>query len=281
VSFSRREFLQLSGAAGLGAALPFPLDPSPADRLKRIGIQLYTVRQALDADFVGTLQRLAMIGYKEVEFAWNRGTSPGQTREVLSNTGLTAPAAHLAVEDFETGWNSTISAARTLGIQYLVLAGIDAEQLKTLDDYHRWAERFNRYGAAAREAGFNFAYHNHAGELTSIDGQVPYDFLLDHSDPTTVGFEMDVYWVLEGGGNPLSYFARWPGRFPLLHIKGRTAGGKMVDVGAGSVDWAAIFGHAKQAGVRHSFVEHDDAPDPFASAAASYSYLRQLRFKDV
>ncbi|MEZ4413254.1 MAG: sugar phosphate isomerase/epimerase [Gemmatimonadales bacterium] len=275
---SRRNFIQVSGAAGLGAMLP--MHPSPDDKLKRIGIQLYTVRQALDADFAGTLERLAAIGYQEVEFAWNRGATPAETRNVLQENGLTAPAAHLAVEDFETGWNSTVSAARTLGVEYLVLAWIDAEQRKTLDDYRQWAERFNRFGTAAREAGFKFAYHNHAGELSPINGQVPYDILLGGSDPATVGFEMDIFWVLEGGGNPLTYFAAWPGRFPLLHIKGRTADGTMVDVGAGSVDWAAIFGHAKQAGVRHSFVEHDDATDPLASAAASYAYLRQLRFKN-
>jgi sugar phosphate isomerase/epimerase len=277
VRLSRRDFIQVSGAAGLGAMLPF--HSSPADRLKRIGIQLYTVRQALDADFAGTLQRLAAIGYQEVEFAWNRGATPIQTRQVLDETGLTAPAAHLTVEDFEAGWSSTIPTARTLGVEYLVLAWIEPDQRKSLEDYRQWAERFTRYGTAAREAGFTFAYHNHADELTPIDGQVPYDILLGGTDPATVRFEMDIYWVLEGGGNPLSYFAKWPGRFPLLHIKGRTADGAMVDVGAGSVDWAAIFAHAKQAGVRHSFVEHDDATDAMASAAASYAYLRQLRFK--
>ncbi len=231
--------------------------------------------------FQAHLQRLAALGYKEVEFAWNRGTTPAQTRKVLDDAGLTAPAAHLTVEDFEGGWRTTVSAARTLGIEYLVLAWIDAEQRKTLDDFRRWAERFNEYGKAAREAGFKFAYHNHATELTPIDGQIPYDILLGETDPAVVGFEMDIYWVLEGDGNPLSYFATWPGRFSLLHLKGRSADGSMVDVGAGSVDWAAIFAHAKQAGVRHGFVEHDDATDPFASAAASYAYLRQLRFKNA
>jgi sugar phosphate isomerase/epimerase len=277
VTLSRRDFIQVSGAAGLGAMLPF--HPFPAEKLKRIGIQLYTVRQALDVDFAGTLERLAAIGYQEVEFAWNRGATPAQTRQVLDETGLTAPAAHLAVEDFEAGWSSTVSTARTLGVEYLVLAWIEADQRKTLDDYRQWAERFTRYGTAAHEAGFTFAYHNHAGELTPIDGQIPYDILLGGTDPARVGFEMDIFWVLEGGGNPLAYFAKWPGRFPLLHIKGRTADGAMVDVGSGSVDWAAIFAHAKQAGIRHSFVEHDDATDPLASAAASYAYLRQLRFK--
>jgi sugar phosphate isomerase/epimerase len=281
VRLSRRDFVAWAGGVGLAATLPAAPLPGRTDRLRKIGIQLYTVRQALDADFAGTLQRLAGIGYQEVEFAWNRGPSPAETRLLLRDAGLTAPSTHLTVEDFDSKWSETVSAAHAIGIEYLVLAWIDADQRKTLDDYHRWAARFNQYSKAAREAGFTFAYHNHAAELTPIDGRIPYDILLGETEPEDVSFEMDIYWVLDGGGNPLAYFARWPGRFPLLHIKGRTAGGQMVDVGAGSVDWAAIFGHTKQAGVRHSFVEHDDATDPFASAAASYSYLRQLRFKNA
>lgn len=271
----------VAGSAGLAAAFAALAAPGGADRLKNIGIQLYTVRQALDADFAGTLKRLAAIGYKEVEFAWNRGPSPAETRTVLRDAGLTAPSTHLTVEDFESKWSETVSAARTLGVEYLVLAWIDADQRKTLDDYHRWAVRFNQFGTAARAAGFKFAYHNHESELVPIDGTIPYDTLLAETDQSVAAFEMDIYWVLAGGGNPLAYFARWPGRFPLLHVKGRTADGKMVDVGAGAVDWAAVFAHAKQAGVRHCFVEHDDAPDPIASASASYSYLRKLRFNDA
>ncbi len=148
-----------------------------------------------------------------MEFAWNRGASPADTKEILRAAGLAAPAAHLSVDDFEAGWSATAAAARTLGIKYLVLAWIDAEQRKTLDDYHHWAERFNQYGLAAREEGFEFAYHNHAAELTSIDGETPYDILLSETAPEHVSFEMDIYWVLSGGGNPLAYFARWPGRF--------------------------------------------------------------------
>lgn len=281
MSLSRRSFVEGATAAALGAALPGSLVPVHPDRLGRIGIQLYTVRNALEADFAGTLQRLAAIGYQDVEFAWNRGGSPAGTRQLLHDLGLRAPAAHLEVTDFEAGWDATVTAARALGAEYLVLAWIDADQRRTLDDYHHWAERFNACGRKARDAGFRFAYHNHAAELSPIDGQVPYDLLLANTDPDTVGFEMDIYWVLEGGGSPLAYFARWPGRFPLLHVKGRAADGAMVDVGAGSVDWAAIFARRAEAGVKHLFVEHDEPADPLASAAASYRYLRHLRFKDA
>jgi len=278
VKLNRREFLQFSGAAGLGATLPLAHGEFLSDQLRDIGIQLYTVREALDTDFAGTLERLAAIGYTEVEFAWNRGPSPAGTRRMLMDLGLRAPAAHLEVADFETRWDATVTAARTIGIEYLVLGWIDPRQRETLADYQRWAGRFNVYGRKAREAGFGFAYHNHAEELGPLDGQIPYDMLLADTDPSAVKFEMDIYWVLEGGGNPLAYFAAWPGRFPLLHVKGRAADGRMVDVGAGAVDWAGIFAARKEAGVRHLFVEHDDAPKPFQSAAASYRYLRALRF---
>ena len=281
MSLPRRDFVQVTGAACLAAILPPQLLDASGDKLGRIGIQLYTVRQALDADFAGTLERLATIGYKEVEFAWNRGTTPADTRKTLQRTGLTAPAAHLTVADFEAGWDATVAIAHTLGVHYLVLAWIDADQRTTLDDYRRWAERFNGFGRKARAAGFRFGYHNHAEELTPIDGQRPYDILLQETDPAEVAFEMDLYWVLEGGGDPLAYFAKWPGRFPLVHVKGRAPDGRMVDVGAGSVDWAAIFAKRNEAGIRHYFVEHDEPADAFASAAASYQYLRALRFRDA
>jgi sugar phosphate isomerase/epimerase len=281
VSLTRREFVRAASAAGLCNVLPRPTFPPAADRLKKIGVQLYTVRHALEIDFEGTLERLAAIGYQEVEFAWNRGKTPTDTRAALRRSGLTAPSAHLSIADFETGWDTTAATAHTLGIEFLILAGVDDAEHASLDDYRRWAERFNQVGRKVRAAGFRFGYHNHAAEFIPIDGQRPYDLLLQGTDPADVAFEMDIYWVLQGGGDPLACFARWPGRFPLLHVKGRAAGGKMVDVGAGSVDWGAIFAERKEAGIRHYFVEHDDPADAFASVSASYAYLRALRFKDA
>ena len=278
MTLSRRQFLGAAAAAGLAGLGPDRILSASEDKLKKIGVQLYTVRQALEADFDGTLQRLAAIGYREVEFAWNRGATPAGTRAALRRAGLTAPSTHLELKDFEAGWDTTAAAADTLGIEYLVLAGLDDAQHSTLDDYRRWADRFNRLARRARAAGLRFAYHNHDAEFKPIDGQRPYDLLLEGTDPADVVFEMDIFWVLQGGGDPLAYFAKWPGRFPLLHVKGRSADGRMVDVGAGAVDWAAIYSERKEAGIRHSFVEHDEPVDAFASVTASYQYLRALRF---
>lgn len=274
----RRAFVQAMGAAAL---LPTLRRLRTADRIKKIGVQLYTVRDALKADFEGTLQRVAAIGYKEVEFAGFMGRTPAQVKAALRQNGLKSPASHLSLEDLQQRWGTTVEAAHAIGIEYLVVPWIDADQRTSLDGYKRVAATFNQVGRQIRSAGLRFAYHNHAFEFERMDGQVPYDLLLQETDPDLVEFELDIYWTVTGGGDPLAYFARYPGRFPLVHVKDRTADGQMVDVGAGAIDWGAIFADRKEAGIKHYFVEHDEPKDPFASLAASYDYLHDLRFHDA
>ena len=275
---TRRDVLRALSTAAAAAALPAWPAPSAADRLKRIGMQLYTVRDALKADFDGTLQKVAAIGYKEVEFAGYMGRTPEEVKASLQRAGLSAPAEHVDLEVLEKDWTATVEAAHTVGHEYLVVAWIDAARRGSVDDYKRIADIFNRIGRQANAVGLRFGYHNHAYEMAPLEGQVPYDVLLQHTDPDLVCFEMDLYWTVDGGKDPLAYFAKYPGRFPLVHVKDRTASGQMVDVGAGTIDWTAIFAHRKQAGIKHEFVEHDEPGDPFASITASYAYLRALRF---
>jgi sugar phosphate isomerase/epimerase len=138
----------------------------------------------------------------------------------------------------------------------------------------------NRAGEAAARAGIHFAYHNHDFEFIALDGRLPYDVLLQATAPRHVTFELDLYWITRGGQDPLAYFARWPGRFRLVHVKDSDGppDHRMADVGSGTIDWGRIFAHGKQAGIEHFFVERDDAPEPLASIAASYAYLHKLRF---
>ena len=275
----RREFIGLVTAATAAAAIPRRLMAwAPADHLDRIGVQLYTVRKALAQDFDGTLARLAQIGFSEVEFAGYHGKTPAQVRDALERNHLDAPASHVALEELETRWESAAAAAKEVGHQWLVVAWIDAARRKTLDDYKRVGEVFTRIGTQARAAGLRFAYHNHAFEFAPLEGRVPYDVLLESTDPSVVEFELDLYWITDGGGDPLAYFARWPGRFPLVHVKDKAVDGSMADVGAGRIDWKAILHRHKEAGIRHYFVEHDNPPDPFASVAASHAYLARLDF---
>jgi sugar phosphate isomerase/epimerase len=278
---TRRDVLRTMATAAAAAALPAWPAPASDGRLKKLGVQLYTVRDALKADFDGTLQKVAAIGYQEVEFAGYMGRSPAQVKASLKGAKLAAPSAHLDLDLLENSWAPAVEAAKTIGLEYLVVAWINEARRTSIEGYKRIADTFNRLGRQANAAGLRFGYHNHAYEMAPMDGQVPYDVLLDNTDPALVCFEMDLYWTVEGGKNPLTYFAKYPGRFPLVHVKDRTAQGKMVEVGGGAIDWAAIFAHRKQAGIQHEFVEHDDPADPFASISASYGYLRALRFHDA
>ncbi len=279
---SRRDFAKTLSAAALGYALrplaPSPQPLAPRRKLDRIGLQLYTVRHQMEKDVEGTIARVAATGYREVEFAGYFGKSPRDVRALLDHHGLSSPSSHVSLAPDQ--WRAALDAAPVVGHRYLVIAWIPAEERHTLDDYKRWAERLNRAATEAKAAGLQFAYHNHDFEFVPLDGKLPYDVLLTETDPKLVQLEMDLYWMVKGGQDPLAYFARWPGRFPMVHVKD-SAGPpdhKMAAVGAGKIDFRKIFAQSDQAGIRHYFVEHDNPDDPFASIRASYDYLQRLEF---
>ncbi|HEU5048855.1 MAG TPA: sugar phosphate isomerase/epimerase [Gemmatimonadales bacterium] len=251
-----------SGGSGLGA----------------IGVQLYTLRSLLRNDFEGTLAALARIGYREVEFAGLYDRSPADIRAILEREGLMAPAGHYPLEALRDDPNRTLDTAAELGHRYVVVAWLAEGDRNSGDALRRTAELFNRIGGAAAARDLRFAYHNHDFEFRPVGGELPFDVLLAETDPGMVWYEMDLFWIRKGGRDPLDYFARHPGRFPLVHVKDMAAGEKMVDVGAGEIDWKAIFARRQQAGIEHYFVEHDEPADPLASITASYRYLRALRF---
>jgi sugar phosphate isomerase/epimerase len=259
--------------------LPSALFPR-SQRIGRIGLQLYTLRNLLPKEFEGTLAKVAEIGYQEVEFAGYFGHSPADVRAILDHHGLAAPSVHVPYEAIGTGWDPVLAAANTIGHRYVCVAWIPEGERKDLDGWKRVGETFNRAGEACRKAGLTFAFHNHSYEFVPVAGELPYDVLLAASDPQLVKMEMDLYWITNGDQDPLAYFKKYPGRFPLVHVKDMVAGPdhKMVDVGAGSIDWRKIFAQSGQAGIRHYFVEHDQPADPIASIRASYAYLKQLEF---
>ena len=146
---------------------------------------------------------------------------------------------------------------------------------QSLDNWRTVADQLNRAGEEAARRGISVGYHNHEFEFAPIDGVLPYDVLLRHTDPRVV-MELDLFWIRKGGQDPLRYFREWPGRFPLVHAKDMSAEGTMVDVGQGVIDWGAIFAARTQAGLRHWFVEHDNPPDALASITASHRFLSRL-----
>ncbi|MDE3128732.1 MAG: sugar phosphate isomerase/epimerase, partial [Gemmatimonadota bacterium] len=139
-------------------------------------------------------------------------------------------------------------------------------------------ERFNAAGAAAKKAGLQFGFHNHAAIFQAAGGKGLYDQLLAECDPRLVVFEVDVYWMVTGGADPLAYIAKYPGRFPMIHAKDRATDGKMTDVGSGTIDWPKVLRAFRGQGLKHTFVENDEAADPYASARSSFAYLNRLTF---
>jgi sugar phosphate isomerase/epimerase len=285
-ALDRRRFLGGALAALAAAAIPDALgaagpSPAPAARLDRIGLQLYTVRQSMEKDLPGTLARVATIGYREVEFAGYFGREPAEIRELLEKNHLSAPSSHVALERLRSEPDRVIEEARVAGHRYVVCPWLDEKQ-RTPEGYAALIDTLGRTDEALRQAGLGLAYHNHDFEFATLpDGQRGFDLILERTDPAIVQLEMDLFWAVKGGADPLAYFARWPGRFPMVHVKDMDAAGAMTDVGKGRIDFAAIFAARRRAGIRHFFVEHDEPADAWASITASYAYLKRLRFGDA
>jgi sugar phosphate isomerase/epimerase len=206
---------------------------------------------------------------------------------------LTAPAAHIDYPSLAADkLPAMIEAAQTIGHRYLVNPWLDESLRKEPDIWKRVADTFNRAGAATQKAGIQFAYHNHHFEFAPVDGKLPYELLLEQCDPKLVKMELDLCWISAAGMDPLDYFSKYPGRFPLVRVKGLSKKPEsgaaapilsvmpsLTDVGTNDViDWKRIFAKADQAGIQHYFVEHDIPKDPYESLKASYTYLTNLDF---
>ena len=275
----RRDFIGTMGALAASAVLPACRPARATNRISKVGVQLYSVRSLMEKDVEGTLAGVAAAGYAEVEFAGYFDKTPAEIKAMLDRHGLVSPSVHSG-NITPDAWAKALDAAHVIGHQFIVMPWIPAELRKTLDDWKRIAADFNRLAAAAKAAGLQFAYHNHDFEFPLVEGKVPYDLLLAETDPNLVKLEIDLYWITKAGQDPLTYFARWPGRIPMVHVKD----GKgppdwaMTEVGSGTIDWKRIFAKSQQAGIQHYFVEHDQPADPIASITASCAYLKKLEF---
>ena len=276
----RRGFLAIAGGGLMSMAFSRTAVPfAKTRRIERVGLQLYTIREAAARDLAGSLARVAAVGYREVELAGYYGHTPVEFRALLDRYGLAAPSTHISMERVRDDLPRVLDEAHVLGNGYVVCPNI-ADEKTGLDGYRRAADILNHAATIAKQGGVTIGYHNHGTELHLIDGVRPYDVILERTDPALVAMEMDIYWLVTGGGDPLAYFAKHPGRFRMVHVKDMdgSPAQTMVDVGDGVIDWKSIFARSKEAGIEHYFVEHDQAKDPFASIAASYAYLSRLEF---
>jgi sugar phosphate isomerase/epimerase len=288
---TRRSFIKSSSllCAGFLLAPPYWKHTSPL-----MGLQLYTVRDAMDADPIGTLARVAAIGYNSVEGATYTGTekfygmSPKQFKKVLDDHGLVMLSSHYRLgEDQDNGaivqgtilhdWDKAIDDAASIGMKYMVCAFLAPDERGTLDHYKYVADQLNIAGARCKKSGIQLCYHNHNFEFIKQGGIYPYDILLA-ADKDLVKMEMDIYWITKAGQDPIRLFHDHPGRFPLWHLKDmdKTPDQGFAEVGNGIIDFKEIFRHKKEAGLKYFFVEQDKCPgSPFVSIKESYSYIRK------
>jgi sugar phosphate isomerase/epimerase len=287
MSMTRRSFL---GQMAMSTFIPLPR--AAEHRIERLGLQLYTVRTEMAKDFDGTLAKVAAAGYREVEFAGYFDHEPKKVRALLDRHKLTAPSAHLDYATVESKLDQALETARTIGHRFLVNPWLDEEMRKQPDIWQRVAATFNKAGETCKKAGIQFAYHNHHFEFVPVNGVTPIDLLLKECDPNLVKVELDLCWITVAQQDPLTFFQRYPGRFPLVHVKGlkKVPEGQapvpfdqaipnITDVGSDDIiDWKRIFAKSSQAGIQHYFVEHDQPPSPFDSIRASATYLHQLQW---
>lgn len=283
---SRRSFLAAVGAVAAGAACRSngaqqqAALASTRRRLDRIGIQLYTVRNAMRADMPGTIAQLAQFGYREVEFAGYFGKTPREVRTMLESNRLTAPSTHVSLELARQ--DKTLDESAEIGHTYVTVPSLPRASTESADAYRRTADEFNQIGARARARGLRLAFHNHATEFAPVDGVVPYDLLVAGTDPSLVFFQVDLYWMVRAGRDPREFIRANPARVPTVHVKD-SAGPpdhRQVDVGAGTIDFAAILRQdaSQRRTITSVFVEHDGPSDPMAFAKNSFDYLSKLEY---
>jgi len=289
---TRRTFIKQSGLITAGLMM------KPSGFLKNqtnVGLQLYSVRDVIVNDPKGVLEKVAAAGYSDVEMygltADNKfyGLTVKELGAVLKANHLKSPSGHYAPEKFlyENGNGDDVrnfcEVGHALGHTHIIIPWLKEESRKTIDQYKLLAERMNKAGEICKKANLQLGYHNHNFEFEDIKGQHGYDILLKETDSKLVKFEMDLYWVVRGGYDPVALFKKHPGRFPFWHVKDmdKIDNTKNTEVGNGTVDFKKIFAGAKLAGVQHYIVEQENnyVPDIFMSIKTSCRYTKNTLLK--
>lgn len=283
----RRRFVQRLGAALLAPATLRALGPraAPARRLKRIGLQIYSLRDAARENLERTLTGIAAAGYNDVElldFWKNFDTPPKAMRALLDSHGLRAPSTHIAAAALDD-LQRELDDAGILGHEYLVVASFPPERRRSLDDYRYWADRLNRAGETARRSGVWIGFHNHQDDFAPTAGGVPYDVLVEHTDPALVRLELDIGNLAMTGRDPVEYMSRYGNRYWQFHVKDvpRLGAAHDTELGRGVVDIQRVLGQIDRIDEKHVYVEQETYPkdsSPLESVRRDYGYLSTLDF---
>lgn len=279
---TRRDVLRLlaAGVAG-GSLLPHiaHADATPSlPRIDRMGLQQYTVRRALAKDIEGTIAAIAKTGITELEFFDMFGKDVAWWSTLLRKFNLTAPSTHEGLPKTDEEWGPIFDRAHGMGHTLVVVPSVGNEYRGSKANWMKLADRLDKGAAKARAAGLQFAYHNHDYEFAPVEGTTGYEILTTNTDAIAVKLEMDIYWTVKGGQDPLALMKRWPNRIVAVHVKdaGPAPERKMMDVGAGTIDFKTLLATGRKQGLQHWFIEHDTPADPIASITASAAALKKL-----
>lgn len=281
---TRRHFLKETGAFVTGSLLlSSAWRHLPEDAFKKIknpGIQLYTFRKEMLADAAATLKQIAALGIKQIESARSTkgnyyGLTPKEAKRICSDLGMTLRSGHVNIDD---QWQQTMNEAAEAGQEYLICSSMPSRG-QTVDNYKKVAAAFTKAGEECKKLGLKFGYHNHDYEFEQENGQVLYDVLLNETDPALVHMELDLGWVIAAGKDPLDYFTRFEGRFPLWHLKDMDLHNKKsTEFGKGSLDIPELLRHRKQSGLRYFFIEQEEyTHTPVESMQYNMNYLSRLK----
>ena len=291
MSTSRREFLRISGAlsvAGLASDSLFASvfnSENEFKKLKKFGLQLYTLRDVFPKDPKGVLKQVAEFGYKQIEsFEGAQGMFWGMSntdfKKYMDDLGMTIVASHC---DMNKDFEKKAEEAAAIGMKYLICPYLGPQ--KKLDDFKKFADTFNQKGEICRKNGIRFAYHNHDYSFKELEGQLPQDVMMSIAGPNLVDFELDIYWVIVAGLDPEAWFNKYPNRFRLCHVKDRTKnpvadnGKNSIDLGTGVIDWKKVLKTARKNGMEYFIVEQEAYPNGTSLEAVKVNaaYMKNLK----
>lgn len=289
---TRRDFMRYAGVAAVGGALLPQIAcktgsaamGASAGSLDRYGIQLYTLRDVIADDPQATIREVASYGFKQIEgfdgkqgMFWNMGHK--DFKKFLDDTGVDMVSSHVNINE---GFEEKAAQAAEIGMKYLICPYIGPQT--SMDAWKTVTDRFNACGAICKKNGIKFAYHNHAYSFKAFSGMIPHDFIMDNTDPELVDHEMDIYWVVTGGADPIEYLTKYPNRFRLCHVKDRMANSTermaSTNLGTGIIDFPKILKVAKEKGMQYFIMEQEryDGSSPMDAARVGAAYLNKLQF---
>jgi len=258
---------------------------------KIVGLQLYSLRDQLPTDVHGYIAKVAAAGYKEVEpFGYSKqngfwGLDAKAFSDLLKQNGLITPSAHFGMDQYfvegkTDDLEAYIEAANITGMSYVIIPSINGEVLKSADQFKQVAEKMNKAAELCKKSGLKLGYHNHNFEWKPVDGTTFYDVVLKETDPALVHMEMDIYWVVRAGQDPVQLFQQHPGRFALCHLKDMDKDNHNLntEIGNGTIDFKKILSYKKLAGLKHFIVEQENYTniDPIVSITKSADYVKNV-----